>query len=202
MADEPGNTTSLQPLIERLNAGDQKALDPLFAMSMERLRALAGRMLRDDRMRRWYETDDLYQRTMTDLLRMLREQPPQTAREFLNIAAWKMRNCLTDLAREVRKNAGGLARQHETDHPLPGRDQDAPRLAGAADDGPDPAAGVSLDLHQTVGLLPDELREVFNLLFYLGLTQDEAAKVMEVSVPTVKRRWREARERLEELIAR
>jgi RNA polymerase sigma-70 factor (ECF subfamily) len=46
--------------------------------------------------------------------------------------------------------------------------------------------------------LPDEEREVVNLLFYGGLTQQEAARVLGVSLRTVKRRWQSARCRLYE----
>jgi DNA-directed RNA polymerase specialized sigma24 family protein len=41
-----------------------------------------------------------------------------------------------------------------------------------------------------------EEREAFDLLFYQGLTQAEAATVLEVSERTIKRRWQAARLRL------
>ena len=50
--------------------------------------------------------------------------------------------------------------------------------------------------HEQVERLPDELRETFNLLYYEGLSQEESANVLGVSVSTVKRRWQEARVRL------
>ena len=40
---------------------------------------------------------------------------------------------------------------------------------------------------------PAEEREVFGLLWYDGLTQEEAAAVLETSVRTIKRRWQSAR---------
>jgi RNA polymerase sigma-70 factor (ECF subfamily) len=204
MPPEDGTTTAyLQPLVARLNAGDRAAADALLAYSMDRLRGFAARLLARDGMARWYEPDDLYQRTAHDLITMLRDQPPATAREFLRIAAWKMRHCLRDLAREVRKGRGGLASQHETDHPAPGRSGDGPRVAEAADDGHDPAAAAELlDVHEVADRLPDDERDVVDLLFYNHLTQEEAAEALGVSVPTVKRRWREARERMAEMLAR
>jgi DNA-directed RNA polymerase specialized sigma24 family protein len=44
-----------------------------------------------------------------------------------------------------------------------------------------------------VDKLPDEQREVFDLLWYQELSQEEAAGVLGMSVPTVKRRWRDAK---------
>ena len=52
------------------------------------------------------------------------------------------------------------------------------------------------ELHEHVERLPEQEREVFGLLFYEGLAQAEAARVLGVSVPTVKRLWRSARLRL------
>lgn len=46
---------------------------------------------------------------------------------------------------------------------------------------------------EQVDKLPDEEREVFGLLWYEGLTQPEAASVLNVSLKTVKRRWQSAR---------
>ena len=44
-----------------------------------------------------------------------------------------------------------------------------------------------------MGQLPDEEREVFDLIFYQELSQADAAELLDVSVRTVKRRWRSAK---------
>src|SRR5262249_61398995 len=49
------------------------------------------------------------------------------------------------------------------------------------------------EFHQCVEALPPAEREVFNLLWYHGMTQSEAAAVLDVSVPTVTRWWLSAR---------
>ena len=48
----------------------------------------------------------------------------------------------------------------------------------------------------SVESLNDEDREVFDLLWYQGLTQGEAAEVLGLSEKTVNRRWVAARMRL------
>jgi RNA polymerase sigma-70 factor (ECF subfamily) len=47
-----------------------------------------------------------------------------------------------------------------------------------------------------VDSLPDEEREVVQLLWYEGLRQPEAAVVLGISLATLKRRWQVARLRL------
>jgi RNA polymerase sigma-70 factor (ECF subfamily) len=49
------------------------------------------------------------------------------------------------------------------------------------------------EFHAQVDGLPREERDVFDLLWYQGLTQAEAAAVLEISLRTVKRRWLAAR---------
>ena len=49
------------------------------------------------------------------------------------------------------------------------------------------------EFHRQVADLPEEDREVFDLLWYQGLTQAEAAAVLGISERTVSRRWISAR---------
>jgi DNA-directed RNA polymerase specialized sigma24 family protein len=48
-------------------------------------------------------------------------------------------------------------------------------------------------LHETIKALPSELRDVFDLLWYQGMVQREAAGVLGISEATLKRRWHDAR---------
>jgi RNA polymerase sigma factor (sigma-70 family) len=48
--------------------------------------------------------------------------------------------------------------------------------------------------------LSEEEREVFDLHYVQDLPQEEVARLLGVSVPTVKRRWRSARLRLHEAL--
>ena len=49
-------------------------------------------------------------------------------------------------------------------------------------------------------LLPEAEREVFDLLWYEGLTQAEAARVLGVTDRTVKNRWRSAKLELQRVL--
>lgn len=57
------------------------------------------------------------------------------------------------------------------------------------------------EFHHCVEALPDEEKEVVNLLWYEGLTQEEAGKLLGISLRTVKRRWHSARTKLYEALA-
>jgi RNA polymerase sigma factor (sigma-70 family) len=55
-------------------------------------------------------------------------------------------------------------------------------------------------LHEQVERLPEEERQVVDLLFYQGLSQADAAVVLGVSVRTLQRRWHAALIRLHETL--
>ena len=48
--------------------------------------------------------------------------------------------------------------------------------------------------------LPVEERETVNLIWYQELSQEEAAKILNTSVRTIKRRWQAAREKLYQVL--
>ena len=50
--------------------------------------------------------------------------------------------------------------------------------------------------HEEVARLPDELRQVFNLLWYHEMALQEAADHLGISLSMLKRRWAAARQRL------
>jgi DNA-directed RNA polymerase specialized sigma24 family protein len=78
-----------------------------------------------------------------------------------------------------------------------------PLDGGPSDTGPrHEPAGQTLDgeelrrwteFHEAAARLPDDLRAVFDLLWYQELSQAEAAALLGIAVPTVKLRWMKAR---------
>ena len=61
-------------------------------------------------------------------------------------------------------------------------------------------AQLRLEVHDVVERLTPEERELLDLLFYHGCTQDEAADVLGVNVRTVQRQWLRIKTRLLELL--
>jgi RNA polymerase sigma-70 factor (ECF subfamily) len=194
MAD--ASTTQLQNLIDHLNAGDPLARKELINRSCDRLRRLTGRMLRDfGRVRRWEDTDDVLNNALLRLYKTLDTAAPESVQHFFRLAALQIRRELIELVRHYYGPQG----------PGANYESHAPRLA-------DNAAGQEMEkgtttqeparltvwneFHEKVETLPEPERAVFDLLWYQEMTQAEAAKVLNVSEPTVKRRWLAARTRL------
>jgi len=72
---------------------------------------------------------------------------------------------------------------------------------GQQDTGPEEIPTEDMErLHDCVDQLPEELREVFEKSFYFGMTQEEIANDIKASVRTVKRRWRDAKLELQQVL--
>jgi RNA polymerase sigma-70 factor (ECF subfamily) len=187
--------SQLQVWIDRLGAGDPAARDELIRHACERLRRLTAKMLQDySRLHRWEDTDDVFQNAVLRLLRALRQVTPVSVSDFFRLAAVQVRRELIDLARHYFGPEGPAAR-HATAGSGDG-------LAPAGADRPTTTdqpyrLAVWGEFHQKVDALPDDERDVFGLVWYQGLTQAEAARALDISEATVKRRWLSARLRLQ-----
>jgi RNA polymerase sigma-70 factor (ECF subfamily) len=176
----------MQQLLSQAVAGDEAALDALLRHNCDRLTSLTRRMLGDfRRVRRWTETADVLQNALLRLVGALQEVKPQTPREFLALATLQIRRELLDLARKFYGPHGMGANQ---DSAAAGPDAPAPEEQADLSHDPCTLAQWS-ELHQQIDALPEEEREVVGLLFYQGLSQAEAAEILNVSVRTVQRRW-------------
>jgi RNA polymerase sigma factor (sigma-70 family) len=183
-----------------MRAGDNAAKNELLRSAYERLRGLARKMLRQDfpRLTNWEQTDDVLQNAALRLDRALGVVPVASAAEFFRLAASAIRRELLDLAR----------------HYQPGREAAAGGASSwAASSGSSPSAADPSDstyepsrleawteFHKQAEALPEEEREVFDLLWYEGLEQSEAASFLGVPRATVQRRWLKARLRLKAIL--
>ena len=194
MTDQPGYTTHLQGLLDRWNAGDESAIEEIIAHSQGRLRRMASVMLqKKPHNARWVETGDVLQSALIRLDRALKAVKPDSVRAFHGLAATQIRRELIDLARKLY-GPEGHARHHQTD-PGAANPEGNPRpLYEPADSATDAVGQTDMaEFHEHVGRLADAEREVFELIFYEGMTQLEVASLLGVSDRTIKRRWRDAR---------
>jgi RNA polymerase sigma-70 factor (ECF subfamily) len=188
----PASDTQLQRLIEQAFRGDDAARDALLDHACDRLLRLTRKMFHAHRdLRRWEQTDDVFQNAMLRLHRALADVKPESVRHFFNLAAVMIRRTLLDLAKH-HFGPHGQAAKHHTDGQPP--DEEGGAIHDRAEQPKDLEAWSAF--HAQVDALPDEEREVVNLVWYEGLTQEEAARVLGVSLRTLKRRWQSARCRL------
>ncbi|REK18946.1 MAG: hypothetical protein DWQ37_02690 [Planctomycetota bacterium] len=185
----------LQMWLDRLNAGDDSARERLIELATDRLRILAHNMLAGDRVRRWEETDDVMQEALVQLHRSLSSLRPPTARDFLRIASFQIRRAILGMARHYFGPRGMGTHQAGPQLSL---ENDA-RPSALQETTPSQVASRHeqwLRLQHQVDQLPDELREVTELMWFHALPAVEVARVVGVSERTVRRRWQRARLRL------
>lgn len=186
----------LAECLGRLAVGDSTAREELIAIAYERMRAIAHRMLRTfPTVRRQDETDDVVQNAALRLSRAITQIIPRDPRGFIGLAAVQIRRELLDLA---KKHAGpeSYAANHETN--VVRIDGDYRAKIDDAHEQMDSPARIDrwTRLHEAAANLPEEERELFHLVWYLGLNQEDASKLLGCSVRTVKRRWDSAKQRL------
>ncbi len=179
-------------LLAQANAGDDASRERLFEHCCGRLEKLARKMLGSfPHVRRWEQTDDVFQNAAMRLMRSLRDVKPESVRHFYALAATQLRRELIDLARHYG-GAHGEARNLESRNRQTQHD-DRPVIAAVdLTNAPDRLASWT-ELHTHIANLPDEEREVCELLWYQGLTQPQAAEVLAMPLRTLKRRWQRVR---------
>jgi RNA polymerase sigma factor (sigma-70 family) len=190
MADEPLETTQLLVWLEQMKRGDEAAREELIRRACGQLEHLTRKMLKGyPGVRRWAETDDVFQSAVLRLLRALREVQPSNTREFFGLAATQVRRELLDLARHYYGKQG-LGANHAS---WPAADTAATSAFEPADGRGDPdRLAVFQDLHEKIDLLPAEEREVVVLRVYQGLTEAEIAPVLGVTTRSVQNYWKRA----------
>lgn len=190
-------------VLGRLAASDptvrQAAAGELVSLVAERLRYMARRMLRGfPLVRRLAETDDVAQGAALRLHRALAAVSPPGPAEFLGLAALQVRRELIDLA---RKHAGpeSPARHRDTDV-IHDRGVAVHRTAQAVDESAAESESLArwVRFHEVAEGLPEDERRVFSMVWYLGLSQDEIAALVDWSPRTVRRRWDSARRLFQE----
>lgn len=182
---ELGHTQQLKNWLDLARQGQVDARNEIIAHACERLRLLTRKMLKTyPKVKRWSETDDVLQNAMIRLHRSLAEIQPETPRQFYGLATTQIRRELIDLARH-HYGAHGNGANHHTD---------GGEAAKKQIDGREPESLESWSkFHETVEGLPEDQREVVNLLWYEGISQPDASKLLGISLATLKRRWQSAR---------
>jgi len=116
------------------------------------------------RLRRWEQTDDVLQNAVMRLHRALGQVQPANTADFFRLAALNIRRELLDLAKHYYGPRG-----QGTKHASIEQNADANSESSTAHDPPEPAGephrlAAWTEFHQQIERLPDEEREIFDLL--------------------------------------
>jgi RNA polymerase sigma factor (sigma-70 family) len=178
--------------LSRIRSGDRSGREELLQLAGDRLLAITRKIKRTyPDLARWEQTDDVFQTAMMRLMRAIDQVELQSSEHFFRLAAMHIRRELIDLVRHWQGPCGP-GRLHATQSPV-GRNS-GPIIPEHGQQTLDPSRIAEwIEFHEAVENLPDDVRAVFDLLFYQGLPQETAAELLGVDVRTIKRRWREAR---------
>jgi RNA polymerase sigma-70 factor (ECF subfamily) len=197
VGDEP--TVVLQAHLERALTGDVEARQRLLEFTRDRLMRHARSFLHGGyaSLEPFEQTDDVIQELYLKILQNqdrfwvnANGEPVHTLAEFFgHTSAW-LRDVLCN---QLRKAYG---RNYNRPAMLPlygGPSHTGPRHEPSSTTFDPEKVQRWTEFHEAVARLPDELRSVFDLLWYQELSQVEAAAILGVAVPTVKLRWMKAR---------
>jgi RNA polymerase sigma factor (TIGR02999 family) len=170
---------NLTQMLVAWGEGDEAARDALIPVVYDHLRRIARHHLRGERAGHTLQTSALINEAYLKLVDQTVSW--QNRNHFFGIAARLMRQILVDHARaRQRLKRGGdqfqvslTAAEHES-----GQARELLALNEALD---------------TLAKIDPMRSQIVELLFFGGLTIDEAAQAMRVSTPTVERGWRSAR---------
>ncbi len=171
------SSEDITQLLVAWGKGDQQALEQLMPLVYSELHRLAHRHIRKERPGHTLQTSALLNEAFLRLVDQ-RDVTWKSRAHFFAIAAQMMRRILVDYARSRRYlKRGGDAQQVSFDEELMVSRQLSADILG---------------VHEALNELAtiDERKaKVVELKFFGGLTNEEAAEVLEVSPGTVMRDW-------------
>ncbi len=171
-------------LLHEWSQGDASALERLIPLVFEDLRSMARRHLARESSDHTLQPTALVNELYLRLVGQTRVQW-QNRQQFFAVSATLMRRILVDHAKgkHAEKRGGGLMK-------VPLDDVDGAKLIAEAYGTDLVAVDEALDKLRE---LNERQAQVVDLRFFMGLSFEEVAEVLEVSVTTVKRDWQMAR---------
>jgi RNA polymerase sigma factor (TIGR02999 family) len=169
---------TITKLLISLGAGERSAVDKLFPMVYHELRQLAQSQLKGERKHHTLNATALVHEAYLKLVDKS-EANWRNRAQFFAVAAKSMRQILIDYARKrkAEKRGGNL--------PLVTFDEQSVKREARAEE------LVALDeVLRELQKSEQRASTVVELKFFGGLTYEEIAEVLGISVPTVRRDWR------------
>lgn len=178
------SVSEIQQLINA-SPGDEDDAARLYKAVEKRFRAIAQRLFRNERVDHTLQPTVLVNDAFGELVQA--KYAWINSGQFFAAAAKIMRRKLVDHSkrRQASKRGSGQSPQSLDDNPHCG-------LANASSHDPQILAAIDETLERFGRKHPD-VCQVVDLHVFMGLTLQEIAKVQEVSLGTVKRRWSQAK---------
>jgi len=173
--------SDLTHILSAVERGESRAAQDLLPLVYDELRRLAACRLAQEKPGQTLQATALVHEAYLRLVQAGCDQWADS-RHFFNAVAEAMRRILIDNARRKQsvKHGGGLARSNLDDLDLP------------AATPPDELLAVNEALERLAQTHPEEAQLV-KLRYFVGMTQEEAARVLGVSRGTVNNQWTFAR---------
>ena len=167
-------------LLDRVAGGDKDAVDSLLPLVYQELRRLAQHQLKQERSGHTINATALVHEAYLKLIDQ-KDAAWQNRAHFMAIAAQAMRRILIDYARRrLAEKRGGSIAVITYDEELHAREARAEEL-------------IAIDeALEQLRRQNERQAQIVEFQFFGGLTQDEIAEVLKISVPTVRRDWRTA----------
>jgi RNA polymerase sigma factor (sigma-70 family) len=186
MADQPSDEEQLQAWLTRHCMGEHPPFNDLCSICQDRLRKLVRSRLRYfPEVRRDVQTTEILDDTLMKLLAALRTTTLTTVFDLNCFLASIIRRVLLDRVRKLQRN--------------PTINLTAPD-AIAVEERTIFDVDTMAALHEAVENAPTDIRVLFDLIYYSGMTTEQAAGQLGHSVSKVKRDWLKARDRIREQI--
>ncbi len=178
---DPGEITRL---LDSWAAGDRLAFEQLFPLLYPQLKRIADRQLRGERPGHTLEPTALVHEAFLELAGQRSAQFANRV-HFLSVAAFVMRRILAEHARsrKAEKRGGGV---------VPVALDEQIHQVAAPDSAWEEIAAVDAALDR-FALVDARAAKVVVLRYFGGLSHEEIAEAMTVSIATVKRDWTAAR---------
>jgi RNA polymerase sigma factor (TIGR02999 family) len=174
---QPPSPKEVTRLLKDWGSGDSTALDQLIPIVYDELRAVAARYLRRERQDHTLQATALVNEAYLRLIDQKQVQWQNRA-HFMGVAAQMMRRILVDHARSHnRAKRGGGAQKIPLDEAMVLGEERSNDL-------------VELDEALTaLGVFDERKSRIVEMKYFGGLSMEETAEVLHVSVITVAREW-------------
>ena len=188
------HSTTLHYWLNKHNAGDPGAMNELLRFSQERILEYIRQRIRGfRRLAPYVDSQDVLVDVQLKVAKSFGGEPFNDVMHFLRLTARLARHQMIDLTRRYFGPLGPGTNEVHVD-----ADQTESRFLGvtepqAMDKSPEQHA-LRTEVEDVIAALPEEHRDLFDLLYHNQMSRADAAEALGVSLSTLDRRWIAARE--------